>query len=168
MKVIHYISFILAGAVIMLLWINENRTVNLYLDDNLTVLALEHSKLMAETNELHHSDLSVVPGSYVGENVGVGHSLSDIQDALYESEGHKANLVDDKFNSVGIGIVYTDVFWVTQIFSDIESVHSEGILYVVEQDLMSGYPDGTFRPHEPITRGQLATVLKRMDENNGH
>lgn len=33
---------------------------------------------------------------------------------------------------------------------------------VVESGLMSGFPDGTFKPGEPVTRAQLAVILNRL------
>jgi hypothetical protein len=38
--------------------------------------------------------------------------------------------------------------------SSIEKVISEGI--------MSGYPDGSFKPDQPVTRAELASVLIRL------
>ncbi|MEX0836606.1 MAG: S-layer homology domain-containing protein [Nitriliruptor sp.] len=47
-------------------------------------------------------------------------------------------------------------------FSDVGTgTHSEAISAVAEARLVSGYPDGTFRPNAHITRGQLATILHR-------
>lgn len=40
----------------------------------------------------------------------------------------------------------------------------ESILEVVEAGLMVGYTDGTFKPDKPITRAELATVLKYLLE----
>lgn len=34
--------------------------------------------------------------------------------------------------------------------------------YAVDSGLLSGYPDGTFGPYDPVTRGQVMTVLWRM------
>lgn len=50
-------------------------------------------------------------------------------------------------------------------YSDVpaESTHAEGIRKATELGLMQGYPDGTFRPGEPVTRGQLATVLTNLN-----
>lgn len=38
------------------------------------------------------------------------------------------------------------------------------IRYVSEMEppLMAGFPDGTFRPNEPVTRAQLAVIIQRM------
>ena len=46
-------------------------------------------------------------------------------------------------------------------FSDVTETHPHytGIEWAAAQGLVQGYPDGTFRPSEPVTRAQLATIL---------
>ncbi|WP_071393330.1 S-layer homology domain-containing protein [Bacillus tuaregi] len=48
-------------------------------------------------------------------------------------------------------------------FSDVTSgVTGSGyIASAAEKGLIAGYPDGTFHPHEPVTRGQMAIFLDR-------
>jgi subtilisin family serine protease len=47
-------------------------------------------------------------------------------------------------------------------FSDVAgSVHADSIGALVGADITSGYPDGTFRPTVPVTRGQMATFLTK-------
>lgn len=36
------------------------------------------------------------------------------------------------------------------------------IRFVTEKGLMRGYPDGSFRPEQAVTRGELAEVLRRL------
>ena len=36
------------------------------------------------------------------------------------------------------------------------------ITWVLERGLMAGYPDGTFRPDQPLTRAEMAVILKRL------
>lgn len=38
------------------------------------------------------------------------------------------------------------------------------IAAAVEKGIITGYPDGTYRPHEPVTRGQMAIFLNRAFE----
>ena len=40
----------------------------------------------------------------------------------------------------------------------------KSIRWCVEHGLMTGYPDGSFRPDKPVTRAELATVLRRLAE----
>lgn len=50
-------------------------------------------------------------------------------------------------------------------FKDIQdNTHKDAIEWAAGQGLIKGYDDGTFRPNEPITRGQLASILKRYEE----
>lgn len=51
-------------------------------------------------------------------------------------------------------------------FNDISDCYQESIdaiEYVNKQGLMTGYPDGSFKPKKPITREELAIILKRLD-----
>ena len=36
----------------------------------------------------------------------------------------------------------------------------------VERGLMQGYPDGSFQPDKPVTRAELAAVLRRLEDAN--
>ncbi len=152
----------LAAIVAILLAINGVRAEPLRLDDRLMVAAQEHAQVMADAGEIFHSDLSRYPGVVVGENVGVGPSWEAVQEGFEGSESHYANLTNPEFRSVGIGIVETDRVFVVQAFSDVVTTHADGIDYVTGEGLMVGFPDGTFRPDEPVTRGQLATVLEKL------
>lgn len=40
--------------------------------------------------------------------------------------------------------------------------HESGIHWITEARYMQGFGDGTFRPNNPITRGQAATVLQAV------
>ena len=48
-------------------------------------------------------------------------------------------------------------------FSDvtIDSVHAETIATLARTGITTGFSDGTFRPDQPVTRGQMATFLTR-------
>ncbi|MEX0660095.1 MAG: S-layer homology domain-containing protein [Egibacteraceae bacterium] len=50
-------------------------------------------------------------------------------------------------------------------FSDIAGhTHEEAILAVATAGITTGFPDGTFRPQDPVTRGQMAAFLQRALE----
>lgn len=50
----------------------------------------------------------------------------------------------------------------TSSVSDAVGAHADPIDAVVEAGLASGYPDGTFRPAEPVTRAQMATFVVNL------
>lgn len=50
------------------------------------------------------------------------------------------------------------------IFSDVgpDNTHAAGIQWAFENGLIEGFDDGTFRPGQAVTRGQLASILERQ------
>ena len=49
---------------------------------------------------------------------------------------------------------------------DITGHWAEGdIRWCIEHGLMQGYPDGSFGPDKPVTRAEIATILRRMEES---
>lgn len=55
------------------------------------------------------------------------------------------------------------------VFSDVEIGRwsEKSIRYVKDRGWMKGYPDGTFRPGQPVTREELAVVLDRAHAGGG-
>ena len=53
-----------------------------------------------------------------------------------------------------------------RLFDDVDpdSTHAAGIHWAAEHGLIGGYQDGKFGPHDSVTRGQLASILKAYDE----
>ncbi|OPX89535.1 MAG: Cellulosome-anchoring protein precursor [Pelotomaculum sp. PtaB.Bin104] len=52
-----------------------------------------------------------------------------------------------------------------KIFSDLDTlkpVEQAFVTAVANADVMSGYPDGTFRPQESLTRAEMAVILSRL------
>lgn len=43
-------------------------------------------------------------------------------------------------------------------FSDLKGLSGD-IMFLYKKNIIGGYPDGTFKPNEPITRGQVAAML---------
>jgi len=61
---------------------------------------------LARDGRLSHSTLSAgVPSCWrgLGENVGYGASVASVQDAYMNSSGHRANILDSRWNYVGVG-----------------------------------------------------------------
>ena len=65
---------------------------------------------------------------------------------------------------MGKTVVDTDVSILKQRFKDhgvISSTLSQAIGWAVRQGMVAGYPDGTFRPGNPVTRAEAAAILYR-------
>lgn len=57
----------------------------------------------------------------------------------------------------------------THVFSDVgdADTHAPGIDWAAERGLVRGYDDGTYRPANPVSRGQLATILANQGAYTG-
>lgn len=96
----------------------------LTVDAELTNEARAWTTEMAATDKLAHSP-SMAKGisaqwSVLGENVGVHgvHDLDDLFQAFVNSSAHYKNLVDARFNHVGVGVVHSEngKLWTTHRF----------------------------------------------------
>ena len=88
---------------------------------DLAALARRHSRRMAADGTIYHNrNLSnEIPGNWraAGENVGMGPDVETLHEAFMSSPGHKANIIDNEFNQVGIGIAVRDgTIYVTEVF----------------------------------------------------
>lgn len=95
----------------------------------LTQVAREHSRRMADANQLSHQfagedRVSARIASTnlrfhtSGENVGLNSSLEGVEPEFMDSPPHRANILNPKYDRVGIGVVEKDgVLWVTQDFA---------------------------------------------------
>ena len=66
------------------------------------------------------TDYNITWASYVGENLGCKFTnASEIMEAWIASDSHRANLLDDKFNDVGMAIYAAedDTLYIAQIFA---------------------------------------------------
>ncbi|MEM7287448.1 MAG: CAP domain-containing protein [Actinomycetota bacterium] len=80
----------------------------LIVDASMTVAARDWSDDMADGGFLAHApDITVgAPNGWrlVGENVGRGSSVDGLVDAFMASPGHRANVLDVRFDRVGVGV----------------------------------------------------------------
>jgi uncharacterized protein YkwD len=107
--------------------INESRKAYsiapLGVDSAATTYAENWARKMASAGRISHSPLSfsICPTcSMLGENVGVGTDLAKLHDAFMASTAHRTNILNPKFDEVGIG-VYKSAdgrYWVTEVFLD--------------------------------------------------
>jgi hypothetical protein len=78
------------------------------------------AQTMSEAGRIWHSTLSdgiTVDWQKLGENVGMGGSVDGLHQAFVASPHHYANLVDDDFRYVGIGIAMSgNTMYVSEVF----------------------------------------------------
>ena len=93
----------------------------LSLDPQLVGVARRHSQEMADSGTIFHNPglAGEVAGRWLllGENVGMGGSCDDVQDALMKSPAHRKNILEPRFNAVGMGtVVQGGAIYLTQVF----------------------------------------------------
>jgi hypothetical protein len=119
---------------------------------DLTAIAEQHSAAMAASQTLYHNpDLTTEVQNWqsVGENVGFGPSVSDINTAFLNSPEHRANILDAHYTQVGVG-VYVDsrgALWVTEDFRQPMSVAAPPP--PVSQPAAPAPPPATTHPSTP-------------------
>ena len=97
----------------------------------LDALAQNQAQRMRAEGRIFHNvelpDQALAAGihwSAMGENVGVGASPEAVEQAFMESEHHKANILDGRFEWIGVGVAWDDIgtVYVTQVFARIDHV----------------------------------------------
>lgn len=88
---------------------------------DLVEVARRHSARMAAAEDIWHNPnltSEVKNWRIVGENVGMGPSVSDLMDAFMNSPTHRANILDPDYNQFGIGVVVSNgTIYVTVVFA---------------------------------------------------
>ncbi len=79
------------------------------------------AETMAADGDLRHSELSdglTDDWLVIGENVGFSGDIPTVHQAFLDSAGHRANILDERFNRVGTGYAESDDgrIWVAQVF----------------------------------------------------
>ena len=149
---------------------------------DLREVARKHSLRMATGSRLHHNpDLSreITDWQVVAENVGRGPSVSSLHGAFMGSEGHRANILNDRVTEIGVGVEVRDgQIWVTQnlrrpkgdvttmppsttTFGDVAStdVHRRGILAVAERGITERCGLARFCPNATVPREDFVVML---------
>lgn len=103
--------------------INVARTAtNLTLDPQLSKAAKVHTREMVRANSLHHTPSDVLRRRVtnwveLGENVGVGNTVTSLHQAFMNSPAHRDNIVRSSYRYVGVGVIRKDGrMWVTVLF----------------------------------------------------
>jgi len=89
---------------------------------DLVSIARRHSQDMADRGEIYHnSNLpNEVHGDWriLGENVGRGGDVDSIHQAFMNSAPHRHNILDSRFNQIGVGTVIKNGYiYVTEVFA---------------------------------------------------
>jgi uncharacterized protein YkwD len=100
----------------------RRNVARLKLDPELSRVARRQTRRMIAKNLLHHTPSSFLSRSVtnwvtLGENVGVGGSVSSLQRAFMNSSGHRHNILNSSYRYVGIDARRRNGrLWVTVIF----------------------------------------------------
>lgn len=92
------------------------------LDPELSRVARHHTKEMVGKKTLHHTSLStlgrrVTNWVTLGENVGVGETVTSLHRAFMNSPTHRSNVLYATYNHVGVGTRRAGgKLWVTVVF----------------------------------------------------
>jgi hypothetical protein len=86
----------------------------------LTSVAAGWAMAMARSNRLAHNPhlaTSVRGWHFLGENVGVGYSVSSLEGAFWASSEHRANMLDRDYSRLGVAVVdVSGKLWVVEDF----------------------------------------------------
>ena len=88
----------------------ENGHVPLKLDLEVSKVSKVHTRAMAKEASLYHTSSAVLSRRVtnwvlLGENVGVGGTVSSLHKAFMDSPHHRANIMLPQFKYVGVGAV---------------------------------------------------------------
>ncbi|HEY8201667.1 MAG TPA: CAP domain-containing protein [Actinomycetota bacterium] len=107
---------------------------------DLVVMARRQSQRMADAGTIFHNPNLAAEGpkgwKLLGENVGVGPSCESLHQAFMNSEHHRDNILEPRFNNVGMGVVLS----------------GSSTIYITEQFMQTAVAPGSVSsppPHEP-------------------
>lgn len=166
----------------------------LVLVDKLSNAAHAHSADMAANNYFSHDSQNGAnfadrikatgysPNTSLGENIAAGMwKAAEVFNAWKQSPGHNGIMLSKDYKAIGVSRVLgpeSDYQWywtadfggVVGSSVKIAQVSESGnwaysyIQWLVKKKAVSGYPDGTFRPENPITRAEFAAlIVKALD-----
>lgn len=94
----------------------------LVVKDDLSAVARSWATKMAQAGKISHNPnlAKQVKGNWtiLGENVGMGGSVESLHRAFMDSPGHRANILESRYNQLGIGIAMRgNMIFVTEVFA---------------------------------------------------
>jgi len=171
--------------------VNGERTFNamgsLTVHPDLVAAARKHAQAMADRGTIFHSadlaSIGVTGWTLLGENVAMAPTVESAHKALMNSASHRANILEDSFTHIGIGIVEAKgTLWIVQMFMaskvtasvtkttvsatarfvDVAaSVHKTNIYLLADSQITRGCAVDRYCPHGVVTRAQIASFLVR-------
>lgn len=131
-----------------------------------------HSRVMMAADDLHHNpNLGSVTTGWVslGENVGVGPSVSSIHSAFMNSPPHRGNVLGD-FTHVGIGAVSESEnrLWITVVFmkasgtAPATTTTTPPTATTGSPPAVTGAPTTTTNPTRPTTAPPAETATESL------
>jgi hypothetical protein len=165
--------------------VNQERTSRglnkLVVNSDLVAGARSQAQAIADAGELFHNpDLGGVTTGWkmLGENLGMAPSIAVVHEALMDSPGHRANILNSSYDQVGVGVVRADGYvWVAEVFmqsynppstsfdgrfrDDDGSVHEANIEALAAAGITTGCGNEIFCPEDIVTREQMAAFLQR-------
>ena len=103
-------------------------------DGRLDAVARAQAQRMRDQGRIFHNpdngadvDAAGYDWQRVGENVGVGPDVADVQRAFMNSEPHRANILDAHFTDLGVGVAVAPNgrVYVAQVFGKIREQHAQ-------------------------------------------
>lgn len=161
----------------------------LVLSDRLTKAAGNHSLDMASKDYFSHKSLNgssfvdrIRAAGYtyntaLGENIAAGQwRAADVFKSWKASSGHNAIMLGKSYKAVGIARAFDpdasyQWYWTADFGgvaeasaraaenSEADNWAYDYIQALIKRGMLSGYPDGTVRPENPITRAEFATMV---------
>jgi len=165
-------------------WTNQERAkVNappLTWDNRLAIAARLHSDEMAKEKNLNHQlpgeakfserlSLQGARFSAAAENVGFGDDAETLQSGWMHSSGHRTNLLNPRYNQMGVGIVRSgNRLWATEDFATgIPRLSSEDFEQAVEKQIASLRKKEGLPAMEAATSAQLRRIACAGDTSGG-
>lgn len=128
----------------------EEGMVYYYPDYDQSHWSKEEYDYLMRCYQIHNpSDISSIGFDAITDVFGVGAFNMNKPITRAEAVALMDVFLGDAYDSVS----FTDVTWVTNFRTSIVKAYSNG--------LINGYPDGSFRPNNPITRAEMAAILNR-------
>lgn len=128
-------AFVPADETHVRILLNQTRAskgrAKLALNDQLVAMARGQASRMADRGDIYHNpDLAGeitrrgLDWLKVGENVGMGPNVDMVEDAFIQSEHHYENIIDPRYDVVGVGALAGDDgrMYVVQVFADLAGI----------------------------------------------